>query len=99
MSARSSLIWSIIGTTALLLGATAPVQAAPELGEELFNEYCAGCHGAGAAGLRDYRGSLENFNERLEGVTENMPDFAGFFDSDEIEAMHEYLMAALEAGE
>jgi mono/diheme cytochrome c family protein len=63
-----------------------------ELGAEVYVDYCQGCHGDDKSGLADYNDSLENFSERLEGVTENMPDFAGFFDDDEILALHAYLM-------
>jgi hypothetical protein len=34
---------------------------------------------------------LSTFSERLEGVTENMPDFAGVFDDDEVAAIFAFL--------
>ncbi len=70
-----------------------------QLGEELFQESCARCHGDDAAGLTGYQGSLEQFTERLEGITENMPDFAGYFEPEEVEALHQYLMVTLGAEE
>jgi mono/diheme cytochrome c family protein len=62
-----------------------------ELGAEVYAGYCQGCHGDDKDGLRDYNGSLEDLRVRLEGVTENMPDFAGFFDEEEIIALQAYL--------
>jgi mono/diheme cytochrome c family protein len=60
-------------------------------GAELYVEYCTGCHGENKSGLTGYSGDLQSFIDRLEGLTEEMPDFAGFFDEDEIEALHAYL--------
>jgi mono/diheme cytochrome c family protein len=62
-----------------------------ELGAEVYAGYCQGCHGDDKDGLRDYNGSLEDLRVRLEGVTENMPDFVGFFDEEEIIALQAYL--------
>ena len=64
-----------------------------EVGEELYTEFCQGCHGANKTGLSEYSGDLAALTERLEGVTEEMPDFAGFFDADEVLALHIYLTA------
>ena len=69
---------------------------ADDLGKELFAEYCASCHGADKSGLVDYSGTLEAFTARMEGMTENMPDFAGFFDENEIVALHAYLTSTTE---
>jgi len=83
----------------LLLLATGPVLAETTdtaLGREIYADYCQNCHGEDKSGLADYNDSLDNFRQRIEGVTENMPDFAGFFDDDEIVSLHAYLM---EAGE
>ena len=63
----------------------------PELGLELYDEFCAGCHGDGAAGLNAFSDDLGTFVERLEGITENMPDFAGVFEEDEVAALFAYL--------
>ncbi len=63
----------------------------PELGLELYEEFCAGCHGADAAGLSAFSDDLGTFGERMEGITENMPDFAGVFEEDEIAALFAYL--------
>ena len=62
-----------------------------QLGSELFDEFCSGCHGANADGLSQFSDTLETFNERLEGITENMPDFAGVFEEDEITALFTYI--------
>jgi mono/diheme cytochrome c family protein len=63
-----------------------------EAGTELYVEYCMSCHGENKIGLKDYSGDLQSFTDRLEGLTEEMPDFAGFFETDEIEALHAYLV-------
>jgi mono/diheme cytochrome c family protein len=63
-----------------------------ELGQELYMEYCTGCHGEDKSGLTGYSGDLQLFTNRLEGMTESMPDFAGFFTAEEIEALHAYLL-------
>jgi mono/diheme cytochrome c family protein len=63
-----------------------------EAGAELYVEYCIGCHGENKIGLKDYSADLQSFTDRLEGLTEEMPDFAGFFETDEIEALHAYLV-------
>ncbi|MEC9375046.1 MAG: cytochrome c [Pseudomonadota bacterium] len=65
--------------------------ASLEMGEELYDEFCSGCHGDNAAGLTQFKDDLEMFVERLEGITQNMPDFAGVFEEDEIEAIFNYL--------
>ena len=62
-----------------------------ELGLELYDEFCAGCHGADAGGLSAFSDDLSTFGERLEGITENMPDFAGVFEEEEIAALFAYL--------
>lgn len=69
---------------------------AEETGAELYAEYCAGCHGDNKSGLQEYDADLASFTERMEGVTENMPDFAGFFEADEVAALHEYLISPTE---
>ena len=64
----------------------------PELGSELYAEFCAGCHGADASGLSNFSDDAATFAERIEeGMTENMPDYAGVFEEDEIAAMFAYL--------
>ena len=64
-----------------------------ELGKELYGDYCQNCHGIDKAALSDYSGSLAEFTERLEGMTNDMPDFGGFFDDDEILGLHAYMVA------
>jgi mono/diheme cytochrome c family protein len=83
----------VIFTLMILSGQVAAESAQQAVGAELFGEYCAGCHGVDKSGLADYRGELYAFTERMEGVTENMPDFAGMFEADEIAALHAYLTA------
>lgn len=64
-----------------------------EAGAELYAESCARCHGENREGLAAMTDDAETFVERLEGNTEEMPDFAGYFDEDEIAAMYAYLTA------
>jgi mono/diheme cytochrome c family protein len=86
--------FGVQGAVSLLTLLTTVVSANPEsieLGAEVYASYCQGCHGDDKDGLRDYNVSLEDLRVRLEGVTENMPDFAGFFDEEEIIALQAYL--------
>ncbi len=62
-----------------------------ELGAELYTEFCMGCHGENKTGLSNFNDDAATFAERLEGITENMPDFAGVFEDDEVAAMFAYL--------
>jgi mono/diheme cytochrome c family protein len=78
------------------LGSASANDLDEDVGKQLFGEYCAGCHGADKSGLPDYGGTLAAFTARMEGVTENMPDFAGFFDEDEIAALYTYLITPAE---
>lgn len=67
-----------------------------EEGGELYAESCARCHGDDLDGLLNYRGSLEELRLRLEGETEDMPDFTDYFEPEEIEALHAFLMDAID---
>jgi mono/diheme cytochrome c family protein len=67
-------------------------------GEALYSEFCVNCHGADKSGLDDYTDDLAALTDRLEGITEEMPDFAGFFEADEIAAIHAYLAAPAATG-
>lgn len=62
-----------------------------ELGAELYADFCAGCHGENREGVQNFSDDIARFTERLEGVTEDMPDFAGTFYPDEIESLHAFL--------
>jgi mono/diheme cytochrome c family protein len=64
-------------------------------GTELYAEYCESCHGPERSGLPEFNLDLAGLTNRLEGVTESMPDFAGFFEADEIAALYAYLSAPL----
>ena len=77
----------------VMLLVCAPV-AADELaaeGAELYAEFCASCHGDDAEGVQPFADSAEGFVARLEGETDNMPDFTDFFDPEEVEAMYHFL--------
>lgn len=64
-----------------------------EMGAELYAEFCANCHGDNKSGLSEFKDDAATFNDRLEGMTQEMPDFAGFFDQEEIDAMYAYFSA------
>ena len=67
------------------------------VGRDLFDDFCERCHEDPAIGLADFQGSKEDLVERLEGMTEEMPDFWGMFTDDEIEAIYAYIRAAKQA--
>jgi mono/diheme cytochrome c family protein len=75
-----------------LLWASA-IQADALEGAELYAEYCQNCHGESKAGLVNFSMDLAAFTDRLEGMTEQMPDFADFFAAEEIASLHSYLSA------
>lgn len=79
----------------LLLLSVTEVSADP-LGAELYGDYCANCHGDNGSNVPAYPDNLVEFTERLEGLTENMPDFSGFFDEAEIAALYAYLNSMAE---
>ena len=54
---------------------------------------CQNCHGADAAGLAMFRGSLEEFRARL-AFSENMPDMSGLLTADEVAAIYAFVVAA-----
>jgi mono/diheme cytochrome c family protein len=87
----SILAGMILGLFAAVNGLADEAQFAE--GEELYGEFCENCHGANRDGLKAFDGDLDELTERLEGFTEEMPDFAGFFEEDEIAALHAYLSA------
>ena len=62
-------------------------------GAALYSEYCQSCHGADKVGLEAFDGDLEALRLRLDGYTENMPDFSGLFSDDEVTAIYAYLVA------
>jgi len=62
-------------------------------GAALYSEYCQTCHGNDKVGLEAFDGSIEALKLRLDGYTENMPDFSGLFSDEEVTAIYAYLMA------
>jgi len=75
----------------LLGGGAAVAEPDVELGADLYYDFCGRCHGDDREGLRNYRDDLAGLSARLEGATENMPDFGGTFETEEIAALHAYL--------
>jgi len=63
----------------------------PQAGTELYGEFCSRCHGENKEGLANFSGDFADFAQRLEGMTENMPDFAGFFEEQEVLDLYAYL--------
>ncbi len=74
------------------LSAVISTARADEAGRDLYDEFCQRCHGDDKEGVANYKGDLADFIDRLNGNTQNMPDFTDFFDDDEVVALHEYLM-------
>ena len=66
-------------------------------GGDLYNEFCERCHEDPALGMADFEGSREDLVERLEGMTEEMPDFWGLFTPDEITALYAYIQNSKQA--
>jgi mono/diheme cytochrome c family protein len=60
-------------------------------GQELYGEFCQNCHGPDKSGLDVFTGDMAALTERLEGLTDDMPDFTGFFEEEEIDALFAYL--------
>lgn len=60
-------------------------------GAELYAEFCATCHGDDVDGLQQFSDTKEDFIARLEGETDNMPDFTDFFEPEEVDAMYHFL--------
>lgn len=91
-----ALLAKVCLATALLLAFSLPALADKDLfaeGQELYGEFCQNCHGPDKSGLDVFTGDLAALTERLEGLTEDMPDFTGFFEEEEINALYAYLSA------
>ena len=63
-------------------------------GRGLYNEFCERCHEDPATGLAEFQGSRDELVERLEGMTEEMPDFWGLFTDDEITSLYAYIQGS-----
>jgi len=62
-----------------------------EAGAELYADFCANCHGDDAEGVQPFDDSADDFIARLEGETDDMPDFTDFFEPEEVEAIYRFL--------
>jgi mono/diheme cytochrome c family protein len=61
-------------------------------GADIFANFCQGCHGENAEGLRQFNGSAEEFQGILEGERDNnMPDFYGVFGPEEVAALYQFI--------
>ena len=77
----------------LTMGPVFADDAEVQAGAELFADYCSNCHGDDRDGIAEFTDDVDTFNDRLAGITEEMPDFTDFFEEDEIAAMYAYLVA------
>jgi len=66
-----------------------------ESGAGLYDEFCSECHGSDVDGLSQFADTFPEFVSRLEGETDNMPDFTDFFDPDEVSDMFSFLQAVV----
>ena len=62
-------------------------------GAALYSKYCQSCHGNDKVGLEAFDGNINELKLRLDGYTENMPDFSGLFLDEEVSAIYAYLVA------
>jgi mono/diheme cytochrome c family protein len=60
-------------------------------GEEIFAEFCQGCHGENKSGLINFSRSRDELQAILEGETDQMPDFYGIFSESEADDIYAYL--------
>jgi mono/diheme cytochrome c family protein len=80
----------IVAAAAWLLLSPSPGIAAEAA--ELFANFCQGCHGENAEGLRQFKGSAEEFQGILEGERDNnMPDFYGVFGPEEVATLYQFI--------
>ena len=87
MKRRLLVIFGLLLTTSVVTADPAQI----ETGAELYDENCAGCHGDDVDGLQNFSYDLAGFSDLLEDLTPGMPDFADYFDDDEIAALHAFL--------
>ena len=87
-------IWLIAEIPAVIASADPASPEQIELGTDLYQEFCERCHGEPAVGLAEFEGSRDDLVERLEGMTEEMPDFWGMFSDDEVSAIYAYMQAS-----
>ena len=80
--------WLLPALVAAIL--IAPKTIASE-GADLYADFCETCHGADAAGLKTFDGSRDAFQALLEGESEDMPDFFGVFEDEQIDALFRYV--------
>jgi mono/diheme cytochrome c family protein len=62
-------------------------------GQEIFAEFCQGCHGENKSGLLNFSRTRDELQLILEGETDQMPDFYGIFSAAEVDAIFAYLAA------
>lgn len=65
-------------------------------GAKLYVNFCQGCHGADRSGIGQFAGEFETLQLILEGETiDQMPDFYGVFDDEDVAALYAYLTTPL----
>jgi mono/diheme cytochrome c family protein len=91
---RKSASMSVCAAALLSLGSPG-IEAnddAAARGEEIFAEFCQGCHGENKSGLLNFSRSREELQRILEGETDQMPDFYGIFSESEADDIFAYLV-------
>ncbi len=83
---------ALLGLGTAVASADDPADGAAR-GEEIFAEFCQGCHGANKSGLVNFSRSREELRGILEGETDQMPDFYGIFSESEADDIYAYLVA------
>ena len=99
------LVATLVACNFFLFGAVPTVMANSESasaeqiseGGDLYNEFCERCHEDPGIGLAAFEGTRDDLVERLEGMTEEMPDFWGLFTPDEITALYAYIQNSKQA--
>ncbi len=81
-----------------LLGSLLMAAVAWADGAELFGQFCQSCHGENPEPLQAFSGTREEFRQVLEDAGEGMPDFYGVFTDEEIDALYDYVAAAIAPG-
>lgn len=84
----------MIRALSLLAGLLVAAAACAD-GAELFANFCQSCHGVNPEPVQSFSGTRDSFRQTLENAREGMPDFYGVFTDDEIDALYDYVTAAV----
>jgi len=86
---------ALVAALSLLAAAAIADEGDAELGADLYDEYCSNCHGDDVDGLQNFSDDFAGFTARLEGETDDMPDFSDFFEPDEVSGLFTYLQTVV----